>query len=362
MPTTQLILNRRGASLSVKNGRFWVRTDERETFIPAHQVRSICLHPATKITYEAMILALEHDTDVLLVDRKGFPVGRVWGNRFGSISTIRKNQLAFSTSKDALEWVKQVLIRKADNQLAVLQLLTALLQTHSNANLDSQTSPAKQAHYDNQKLTDATKTIERLKDKFKYHQSSDLQDSFASFRGFEGSMSRAYFEALSGVLPEKYRFKKRTQHPAMDAFNCLLNYAYGMLYGQCEGALIRAGLDPAIGIMHRDEYNRPVLVYDFIELFRAWADYVVCHLCVQEVVYDEFFEVQNGQYWLNTTGKRILIQSVNDYLEELILFNNLSRSRLTHIELEAQKIAAQMKRFVASTPIPGPFPSEGKGG
>lgn len=337
MPSAQLILNRRGASLSVKNGRFWVRTDERETFVPAHQVRSICLHPATKITYEAMILALEHDADLLLIDRKGFPVGRVWGNRFGSISTIRKNQLAFSTSKEALEWVKQVLIRKADNQLAVIQLLTALLKLPSDAGLDAQSNSTK--------LTDTAKTIERLKDKFKYHQSSDLQDSFASFRGFEGSMSRAYFEALSAILPEKYRFKKRTQHPAMDAFNCLLNYAYGMLYGQCEGALIRAGLDPAIGIMHRDEYNRPVLVYDFIELFRAWADYVVCHLCVQEVVYEEFFEVQNGHYWLNTTGKRILIQSMNDYLEEIILFNNLSRSRLTHIELEAQKIAAQMKRF-----------------
>jgi CRISP-associated protein Cas1 len=338
MPSAQLILNRRGASLAVKNGRFWVRTDERETFVPAHQVRSICLHPATKITYEAMILALEHDADVLLIDRKGFPVGRVWGNRFGSISTIRKNQLAFSTSKEALEWVKQILIRKADNQLAVLQLLTTLLQGQSAQ------SPS-EALLSAASLQQTPKTIERLKDKFKYHQSSDLQDSFASFRGFEGSMSRAYFEALSAILPEKYRFKKRTQHPAMDAFNCLLNYAYGMLYGQCEGALIRAGLDPAIGIMHRDEYNRPVLVYDFIELFRAWADYVVCHLCVQEVVYEEFFEVQNGQYWLNTTGKRILIQSVNDYLEEVILLNNLSRSRLTHIELEAQKIAAQMKRF-----------------
>jgi CRISPR-associated protein Cas1 len=61
-----------------------------------------------------------------------------------------------------------------------------------------------------------------------------------------------------------------------------------MLYGHCESALIHAGLDPFIGIMHRDEYNRPVLVYDFIEQFRHWADYVVCHLCLQEVVCEEF--------------------------------------------------------------------------
>lgn len=339
MPTIQLIISRHGASLSVKNGRFLIRTDERETFVPVHQVRSICLHPATKITYEAMATALEHDVDLMLIDRKGFPVGRLWGGRFGSISTIRKNQLAFAASLQALEWVRQVLIRKADNHLAVLQLLTTLLQNLPNQNTAS-AEGFKNAH----------KNIERYRDKLKYHQSSDLQDSFASFRGFEGSMSRAYFEVLAAVLPEKYRFKKRSQHPALDAFNCLLNYAYGMLYGQCEGALIRAGLDPAVGIMHRDEYNRPVLVYDFIEQYRAWADYVVCHLFLQEVVYDEFFEIQNAQYWLNNTGKRILIQSMNDYLEEVILLHNLTRSRLTHIDLEAQKLASQIKRFETSLP------------
>ena len=67
-------------------------------------------------------------------------------------------------------------------------------------------------------------------------------------------------------------------------------------------------MDPYIGVMHRDEYNRPVLVYDFIELFRHWADYVVCHLCLQQVVEDDFFEIENNQYWLNQIGKRILIR------------------------------------------------------
>lgn len=133
---------------------------------------------------------------------------------------------------------------------------------------------------------------------------------------------------------------------APDAFNCLLNYTYGMLYGHCESALIKAGIDPFVGVMHRDEYNRPVLVYDFIELFRAWADYVVCHLLVQEVVFDEFFdrEPTADGYWLNTTGKRILIQSFNDYLAEIVTVAGLSRSRLNHLTLEAQKLASMLKK------------------
>ena len=340
MAVSQLILNKKGASLSVRNGRFQIRTEERETLVPVHQVRSICLHPATKVTYEAMVTALEHDVDLLLIDHKGFPVGRLWGGRFGSISTIRKNQLAFAAAPAAVEWVRQLLLRKAENQLSVLQLLHQL----SGQLPTTSASPP-----DEMLLSTTQKTLQRLMEKCRYHKAADLADTFGSFRGFEGSMSRAYFAALSALLPERYQFKRRSQHPALDGFNCLLNYAYGMLYGYCESALIRAGLDPAIGIMHRDEYNRPVLVYDFIEPYRCWADYVVCHLCMQEVVYEEFFEVNpTGQYWLNATGKRILIQSFNDYLQEIIYLQGLNRSRLTHIELDAQRLATQMKRFEPS--------------
>ena len=128
-------------------------------------------------------------------------------------------------------------------------------------------------------------------------------------------------------------------------FNCLLNYSYGILYGKVEQALIRAGVDPFIGIFHRDEYNRPVLVYDVIERFRHWADFVVSKLCRQEVIFMEFFEVEQGAFWLNEYGKRILIQSFFDYLEEVIHWQGLQRSRATHIELAAQNLASFLKAF-----------------
>lgn len=72
---------------------------------------------------------------------------------------------------------------------------------------------------------------------------------------------------------------------------------------------------------------------------------MVCHLCLQEVIFDEFFEVDNKQYWLNTYGKRILIQSINEYLGELISLEGLSRSRLNHLELEAQRLASMLKKI-----------------
>lgn len=322
-----LHLQTRGSQLAVRNGSFWVRTPELEQFVPFHVVKCVQLHPATKITHEAVLKALEHDIDLLFVDAKGFPAGRVWGHRFGSVSTIRKNQLLFAASAEGREWVRRGLLRKADHQLSLLLWLGQATGRAAD-------------------LTEAADTLRRLADKLRHHADPEPSGLFASFRGFEGSLSRAYFGAIGRVLPERYRFERRSQHPATDAFNCLLNYAYGMLYGLVESALIRAGLDPALGVMHRDEYNRPVFTYDFIEPYRGWADYVVCHLCVQEVIFDEFFDrPSTGAWWLNASGKRILVQSFNDYLGEVVSLGGLSRSRQTHLDLDAQRMATQLKKY-----------------
>ncbi len=50
----------------------------------------------------------------------------------------------------------------------------------------------------------------------------------------------------------------------------------------------------------------------------------------------------DGGYWLNALGRRVLIQGMNDYLSEVIALNGLSRSRSTHLELDAQALAQRV--------------------
>ena len=195
-------------------------------------------------------------------------------------------------------------------------------------------------------VRDAIAKLETYKTKLTEINLLSLTDAGGTFRGLEGKCGALYFSAIGSLLPDKYRFERRSQHPATDMFNALLNYAYGMLYGKIETALIKAGIDPFLGIFHRDEYNRPVLTYDWIEAFRVWADYVVIKLCMENVIFIEFFEIKNdGGYWLATDGKRILIQSLNDYLSEVILMNGIHRSRIHHIEWEITQFAAKLKEF-----------------
>ena len=261
------------------------------------------------------------------MDRSGHPKGRVWSPQYGSISTIRKGQLNFTSSRGAVAWIKGILERKISNQQALIMAM--------NQSPDTQPDAERDIH-----------RLEVYRAKILNSNAERVSDIAAELRGWEGAAARIYFAALNRYLPDYLRFDERTQHPAQDPVNAFLNYGYGILYGKVEGALIKAGIDPYIGILHRDEYNRPVLVYDVIEIYRLWVDYVVYHLACQNVLTDDYYSLRpDGSCWLETLGRRIIIQSVNDYMEEIVEINGLSRSRETHILIYAQNLAQTFRTY-----------------
>lgn len=323
----ELILNTYGVSLSRDNEGFVVSTTDGRQRIPAEGIRSIQISRGAQVTSDAVLLAIEREIEVLFMDKSGTPMGRIWSPKYGSISTIRKGQLNFTYSSEAVDWIKDIISRKIENQQALMLLFAtasrqeAVVQRNIN------------------RLEDYRNKIQALK-------ADVVHDIAPTLRGWEGQASRIYFETINIFLPEAYRFAQRSQHPAMDVPNAFLNYGYGVLYGKIEGAMIKAGIDPYVGLLHRDDYNRPVLVYDVIETYRIWVDYVVYTLLAQDVVTDEFYSVRpDGSYWLEPLGRRVLIQSLNDYMDEVITVRGTSRSRYTLMTLDIQQLAQLFKRF-----------------
>ena len=324
----ELILNTFGVSLNRDNEAFVITQKGERHRVPVDDVKSIQISRGAQITSDAVMLAVENEIDVMFMDKGGHPIGRIWSPRYGSISTIRKGQLNFTFTHEALEWIKGVIMQKMENQ----QALMLLFQTEDP---------------EMQKLV--TKNIGRIEDYRTKVQRLDgevVNDVAPTLRGWEGQASKIYFATINQFLPEQFRFEQRSQHPATDVTNAFLNYGYGLLYGKIEGALIKAGIDPYIGILHRDDYNRPVLVYDVIELYRIWVDYVVYTLLSQNTITDEFYSVRDdGSYWLEGLGRRVLIQSLNDYLDETITMGGVVRSRMTHLTLYVQDLAQKLKMF-----------------
>ena len=145
---------------------------------------------------------------------------------------------------------------------------------------------------------------------------------------------------------EKWQFESRSYRPAKDYFNCLLNYLYGMLYAQVELALIKVGIDPALGVLHVDRYNRPTMVYDFIEPYRHWAEIVALDLALEDAIESDSFlntTEDDGGFWLGSKAKSKVINRFLLFLNETVELNKKQQKRLIVLDMAAQRLATTLK-------------------
>ena len=66
---------------------------------------------------------------------------------------------------------------------------------------------------------------------------------------------------------------------AVNPPNAVLNYLYSVLEAEAHLAAAELGLDPGLGVLHRDTPNRDSLACDLMEPIRPLVDaYLVCDL------------------------------------------------------------------------------------
>ncbi|MCS7017796.1 MAG: CRISPR-associated endonuclease Cas1 [Cytophagales bacterium] len=324
---TQIHINAYGAAVHRVQGSFEIVTQEGKTRIAPEKIRSIIISTAARISSDAVLLAIENEIEILFTDRRGHPVGRVWSHKYGSISTIRKQQVLFAKGEAGGQWIKANALQRIRAQQAILRAI-------------ARDRPAQQAL-----ISEAIARKDVFAQRIGELPQAPTHEWASLLRGYEGNSSRIYFETLSELLPEQYRFETRSRRPAQDLFNAALNYLYGILYGNVEGALIKAGIDPYLGVLHADEYNRPVLAFDMIERYRHWAEAVLMQLCFRRLLIPSMAVFQQGGYWMEADGKRLLATAFNDYLTEVIEYNRRRRTRLTHIQDDAHELAQQLLKM-----------------
>jgi CRISP-associated protein Cas1 len=105
--------------------------------------------------------------------------------------------------------------------------------------------------------------------------------SVVDLRTVEGRVALRYWQAYASVVPECFEFHGRMtsshQNNASDPVNLALNYAYGVLEGECRAAINTVGLEPSVGFLHEPSsyQTKQSLVYDLQEPFRWIADVTV---------------------------------------------------------------------------------------
>lgn len=269
--------------------------------IAPHQVRTILFQHHTSISADAILLALKSDTDIILCDHFGHPVGRFVSTILHNTVNILKAQVTVSNhAPSALGFARDWLALKAEHQIKLLNQMAAY-RNESSKVLIAQGCEA---------------ISKQLKSLMAVNLIENTSQAAATLRGIEGISQRHYFQTLSAIMPEEYQFDCRSRQPADDLFNAFLNYAYGILYRKVESALTLAGLNPYIGFMHRDDYKRKSLVFDFIEPFRIVADRVVLNLCAARKVNKQHLRPADGGWLLNKEGKEILATECHKQWQE----------------------------------------------
>lgn len=92
-----------------------------------------------------------------------------------------------------------------------------------------------------------------------------------TLRGIEGDAAAGYFGVFDELITNRadaFRFCGRSRRPPGDASNALLSFVYVLIQSDARAACEAAGLDSAVGFLHRDRPGRPGLALDLMEEFR----------------------------------------------------------------------------------------------
>lgn len=319
----QLVINSFGSYLRKQGEGFVVKNEDKVFEVSARKVDSILITTSAYISTDAIKLASDYNIDVVFLDDFGDPYGRVWHSKLGSTVLIRRRQLELSEKEDGLSLAKEWVVEKLSNQIDFLKRLA-----------NSRPEKEQQLLVYVQRLDETKAKLSSL--------SGTIDEKRGTIMGLEGSAGRTYFEALSFIMPDRYRFDGRSRQPAKDEFNCLLNYGYGVLYSMVEKACIIAGLDPYVGFVHTDNYNKKSLVFDLIEMFRILTDQTVVYLFSGRQVKQELFDKVKGGFTLNKEGKAALIEALNETFEKSVRYRGRNIKNRDIIQFECHRIANQL--------------------
>jgi CRISP-associated protein Cas1 len=249
-----LIVTERGAFVGLHGGRLRVSVKDGATVdAPLLHLRSVqILTRSASISAAALSACCENGVPVHFVDSFDGNYATVLSSRLTTVVTTRRAQIEAVHTDCGVEIARQIAIGKIRSQANNLRYLSRRLD-------DELQQDFKQRALD---ILNYTHNLEKLV-------ALTIEDVRAEMMGFEGHCAHLYWDMLGHLIPEEYEWPGRIGRHATDPVNSLLNYGYGILYGEVQNALMIAGLEPYVGLIHTDRPGKPSLTLDLIEEFRA---------------------------------------------------------------------------------------------
>lgn len=233
-----------GSRVRVAEGRVVVESSDDATLldVPQSHVGRVVCFGSVGVSAGARSWAMAGDVDVVFASRRGTYQGALLAANAPRRAERIRAQVAASGSQKAMNLARAIVAAKLRKQIIVLQHFSR--RAHADAVSESVSAMSNALLL----LPDCGTPAEAM--------------------GVEGAAAAAYFPALGGLMPDGLKFTHRTRQPPLDVANSALSFLYTVLLGECVSALVAAGLEPVLGVLHADDEGRPSLALDLIEEFR----------------------------------------------------------------------------------------------
>lgn len=242
----ELVIAGYGVSVRARRGLLLITSREgRREVSPADLDAVIVATGGVSISSKAVRLLMSHGVDLVFLDSRGRPLGRVYPPFINRTVATRRAQYAAYNTWRRWEVVAALVEAKLRNQANLLRYYAKSRGLRE--------------------LRDcAAEVLDALE---------GLPAALGNARAVlnvEARAARAYWSGVAFLLPAELGFDGRDPD-SPDPMNVCLNYAYALLYSQCWRALTLAGLDPYAGFLHADRSGKESLVYDYSDQFKPPA-------------------------------------------------------------------------------------------
>ncbi|MCX6278550.1 MAG: CRISPR-associated endonuclease Cas1 [Bacteroidetes bacterium] len=314
----QIVLDTRGLQFSVRNKCFLIEAESESRIIHPSKVSSVLITAPCRISSPALVLAAQSEIPVIICNSWGKPEARIWSPRFINISTLRRRQYEYTSHPKSMDWAYNIILKKIDGQ-------------KSNLSFISDRKPSLAGDFEK-----ALREIDAQLMKVKFSENGDPVVTKKTLLFVEAFTASRYWQLIGLKLPEPWNFTNRVKKQPNDSFNASVNYLYGMLRNQVETAVLSMGLDPALGVMHRDGYKMSSLVFDMMEPFRPVADRILIDNLLSGELTGNILEETGTGKLISKAGRKQLISLFNSKLKERIRFRESVTTLQNHILTEVR--------------------------
>ena len=257
--------------------------------LPVRSIDGVVVGRNAQISTQTIFELMELRIPIFYIDSRAKIIGHFINEKLSATRLLRQLEIFRDVDKQ-VELTREVITEKIFNQQDLLKRYGKTVA--------------------GDKLDDSIKKLKQLADKI------PNVNTLEEIRGIEGLASKIYFATFAALLDQtRWKWQERSQHPAHDPVNALLNYGYAFLEREVRIAAAINAMDARIGFFHSNDGRKDSLIFDLMEFFRQPViDRFILSLLNKKMIHLEDFSSTPEECRLTDDGRIIFCNRYEEYM------------------------------------------------